>query len=32
VDAFIEQLQSFDIPVRMGRSERYTLCDTKIPE
>jgi hypothetical protein len=32
VDAFIEQLQSFDIPVRMVSSERYTLCDTKIPE
>ena len=32
VDAFIEQLNSYDIPVCIVGTERYTLCDTKIPE
>ena len=32
VNAFIEQLRSFDIPVTLVGEERYTLCDTKIPE
>ena len=32
VKAFMEQLQAFDIPVRMIGEQRYTLCDVKIPE
>ena len=32
VNAFMEQLRSFDIPVRLVSEERYTLCDTVIPE
>jgi hypothetical protein len=32
VDAFIEQLKDFDIPVSLVSEERYTLCDTKIPQ
>ena len=32
VNAFIEQLQDMDIPVRLVGEERYTLCDTKLPE
>ena len=31
VNAFAEQLKSFDIPVSILGGERYTLCDTKIP-
>jgi hypothetical protein len=30
LDAFIGQLQSFDIPVRLIGQERYTLCDTEL--
>lgn len=30
VNAFVEQLHSFDIPVTIVGEERYTLCDTKI--
>ena len=32
VDAFIEQLNSFDIPATIVGEEEYTLCDTKIPQ
>ena len=32
VDAFIEQLKGYDIPVRLTGEERYTLCDTRIPQ
>lgn len=32
VDAFIDQLKSFNIPVTIISEERYTLCDTKIPQ
>lgn len=32
VDAFIEQLKDFNIPVSLVGEERYTLCDTKIPQ
>jgi hypothetical protein len=32
VDAFMEQLHRFNIPVCMVGEERYTLCDTVIPE
>ena len=32
VDAFVEQLENFDIPVNLVGEERYTLCDTKIPQ
>ena len=30
VDAFIEQLNKFNIPASLVGEERYTLCDTKI--
>ena len=30
VNAFIDQLRSFDIPVEMIGGAHYTLCDTKI--
>lgn len=30
VNAFIDQLRSFEIPVRLIGEGRYTLCDTKI--
>ncbi|MBR6549394.1 MAG: hypothetical protein IKT68_07625 [Clostridia bacterium] len=32
VNAFMKQLQQFDIPVQLVGEERYTLCDTKLPE
>ena len=32
VDAFMEQLKKCNIPVSLVGEERYTLCDTKIPE
>ena len=32
VDAFVEQLENFGIPVSFVGEERYTLCDTKIPQ
>ena len=32
VDAFIDQLKSFDIPVQLVGQERYALCDTRIPQ
>ena len=32
VDAFMEQLRLMDIPVSLVSEERYTLCDTVIPE
>jgi hypothetical protein len=32
VDAFIEQIKNFNIPIRLVGEERYTLCDTKIPQ
>jgi hypothetical protein len=32
VDAFMEQLKNFDIPVSLVGEERYTLCNTKIPQ
>ncbi len=30
VDAFIQQLKNFNIPVSLVGEERYTLCDTKV--
>ena len=32
LDAFIKELESFDIPVSVVGEERYTLCDTVLPE
>ena len=32
VAAFMEQLKNFNIPVSLVGEERYTLCDTKIPQ
>ena len=32
MDAFIKQLENFSIPVTLVGEERYTLCDTKIPQ
>ena len=32
VDAFIAQLKEFHIPVSLVGEERYTLCNTKIPQ
>ncbi len=32
VDAFMKQLRLMDIPVSLVSEERYTLCDTAIPE
>ena len=32
VEAFIEQLKKFNIPVNLVGEERYTLCNTKIPQ
>lgn len=32
VDAFAQQLKSFDIPVVIVGGEEYSLCDTKIPD
>ena len=32
VDAFADQLKSFDIPVTIVGEEAYTMCDTEIPE
>lgn len=32
VDAFIEQMKKFDIPISLVGEERYTLCKTKIPQ
>lgn len=32
VDAFIQQIQAFQIPIRLVGEERYTLCNTKIPQ
>lgn len=32
VAAFMEQLTNFNIPVSLVGEERYTLCDTKIPQ
>lgn len=32
VEAFIEQLKKFNIPVNLVSEERYTLCNTKIPQ
>ena len=32
VDAFIEQIKDFNIPISLVGEERYTLCDTKIPQ
>ena len=32
VDAFIEQLKKFNIPASLVGEERYTLCNTKIPQ
>ena len=31
VNAFVEQLKSFEIPVEIVGEKRYALCDTKIP-
>ena len=31
-DAFLEQLKLANIPVRLVGEERYTLCDTAIPD
>jgi hypothetical protein len=31
VDAFIEELKKFNIPVDLVGEERYALCDTGIP-
>ena len=32
VNAFMEQLERFDIPVSLVGEERYTLCNTRIPQ
>lgn len=32
VDAFVEQIRAFDIPVEVVGEERYALCDTVLPE
>ena len=32
VDAFIRQLREFGIPVTNLGGERYTLCDTVVPD
>ena len=32
VNAFMEQLERFDIPVNLVGEERYTLCNTRIPQ
>ena len=32
VEAFTKQLENFNIPVSLVGEERYTLCDTKIPQ
>lgn len=32
LDAFVRQLQHFDIPVTVTGEERYTLCDIKLPD
>jgi hypothetical protein len=32
VDAFMEKLRQMDIPVSLIGEERYTLCDTVIPD
>lgn len=32
VDEFIRQLKDFDIPVQLVGEERYSLCNTKIPQ
>lgn len=32
VDAFIEQIKNFNIPVSLVGEERYTVCNTKIPQ
>lgn len=32
IEAFIEQLKKFNIPVNLVGEERYTLCNTKIPQ
>ena len=32
VDAFIEQLKDFNIPVSLVGEQRYDLCNTKIPQ
>lgn len=32
VDAFMEQLRLMDIPVSLVGEERYTLCDTVVPD
>ena len=32
VDAFVEQIRSFDIPAEIVGEEQYTVCDTKIPD
>jgi hypothetical protein len=32
VNAFIEQLKSFNIPASIVGEERYTLCTSKIPQ
>ena len=32
VDAFAKQLTGFDIPVRIVGEEKYSVCDTRIPD
>jgi hypothetical protein len=32
VDAFVEQIRAFDIPVEVVGEERYALCDTVLPD
>ena len=32
VDAFAKQLTGFDIPVRIVDEEKYSVCDTRIPD
>ena len=32
VDAFVQELKNFDIPVSLVGEERYNLCDTKVPQ
>ena len=32
VEAFMEQLKKFNVPVSLVGGERYTLCNTKIPQ
>ena len=32
VDAFVEELLAFGIPVRRSGEERFALCETRLPQ